>query len=397
MDKWFSKTSVIRILAIGIAILLWAIVRLNNQSGTISSPDSIERVPIHIAYDETKYSINFEPALTDVELKGKPADLMKVKMSPYKVIADAMNLGVGKHTVRLTAVDFPEGVDLVFHPENVTVQLEKFKVKDFPVHINVTGKPAVGFDVGVPVLKPSRIKLTGSAEQLKQVDQIKVDIDIQDASATLEQTVDIQVLDADGHLLSFPSEQQTVSVTVPVTRNVKVVPLNVPIGKLPPSGYAISKLVIKPNQVSIYGAKDVLNQISMYKTNELNLEQFTSDQDLEVSIPVVDRVSEISPTTVNVSLHIVPSVAKRMKTVPIQLIGLAEGLKAEIKGNPDGVIDLDVEGAEEILGRISNNQVKLIANVEGLTAGEHMVPVQVQLPEWIRTTQSISDITITIK
>jgi YbbR domain-containing protein len=394
MDKWFSKTYVIQIVAVAIAILLWTIVRLNNDAGTMTSPDMLERVPIQLRFDDSKFSAIYEPQYADVQLRGKSADLLKVRMSTYQIVADASRLSAGKHTITLTGLDFPAGIDVMIEPATIRVQLEKLRSKEFPVQVNVSGKPAEGFDYGAAQVKPSRVRVLGSAEQLKLIHSIQVDVDLQASSQNLSEQAEVQVLDQQGKLLSLSADPATVLVTVPIIRHVKVVPIKFQVDALPPSGYALSAITVAPKQVSIYGAKEKLRAIEQYDAIPLNLENYTSSQKLDISVPIIDDVAGVEPELIKVDLTIVPSETRKIRNVPIQFKGIEEGLQVALEQGGEAQMDLMIEGAPAVLNRLTGSQIRLQVNLAGFAAGNHQVPVEVVLPEWVRVAETISPMNI---
>lgn len=396
MDKWFNKTYIVQIISVAIAILLWAIVRLNNDAGMLTSPDSLEQVPIQLRYDDTKFSARFEPSDVNLELRGKSADLLKIRMSSYQIVADASRLTAGKHTVKLTALDFPSGIDVQISPVSATVYLEKLKVKDFPVQVRVNGSPAEGFDHGVPAVKPSRVRVSGTVEQIAQIDRITADVDLQGAAQNVADQAEVKVYDKNGKLMSLPIDPQQVMVTVPVVRHVKVLPVKIVADELPPPGYALNEITVSPKQIAVYAAKDVLKQLEVFDAIRINLESVTSSQRLDLSVPTVERISAVEPGMVKADVSIVPSETRKLRNVTINWTGLPEGWKVSPVNGTKDVMDLIVEGAPAVLNRVTAGQVTVTADLSKFAPGIHQVQPTVRLPEWVRLKMDLPTLEVVV-
>ncbi|UUZ91764.1 hypothetical protein LJK87_40660 [Paenibacillus sp. P25] len=104
MDQWLRNTNVVRVIALVIGILLWAVVRMDG--GTISSTttsgmkeEKIWNVAVTPKYDTDHFFVEqIDPAQVTVTISGRDSTVKKVMAAAnYSVELDLTNVGKGEY------------------------------------------------------------------------------------------------------------------------------------------------------------------------------------------------------------------------------------------------------------------------------------------------------------
>ncbi len=154
-----------RILAIALALFLWAYVRVQHDMPDVQR--DIQNVPVQL---EGKPPAGLAPQLRDedrtitVQIKG-PADRVNgVVIDDVKAKVDCTSIN-DEGTARLRVKVFlPNGVHLAQPPQDVTVITRKLAQKKFPVIISFLPSPSTGSTIGEYLIDPSTVTVEGPAE-----------------------------------------------------------------------------------------------------------------------------------------------------------------------------------------------------------------------------------------
>jgi YbbR domain-containing protein len=185
MDQWLRNTNVVKIVALIIGILLWAVVRMDGGSmtGTTSNAfkeEKIWNVAVTPKYDSDQYFVEvIDPAQVTVSISGRDSVLFKVRnTATYSIEVDLTNVGKGEHTLPLNPVGFPSNVTVKLSPSTVRVVVDEKKNKSMPVTVNVTGIPAVGMKAGTPIVKPKQVTVSVPSGTYDKVDTVRADVNV---------------------------------------------------------------------------------------------------------------------------------------------------------------------------------------------------------------------------
>lgn len=133
----------------------------------------------------------------EVRIQGSAADVEKLSGQSLSYAPDLSGLSVGVQTLPVLKerIPLPAGVSMIgVKPESLTLRVEKEIVKEVPVEIVLTGKPALGYGITGFVSRPLSAVLRGPESHLGQ--RIKIPtkpIDITGLSETFrkETTLDL--------------------------------------------------------------------------------------------------------------------------------------------------------------------------------------------------------------
>ena len=193
MDKWLNHPTALKIMALGIGILMWAVVHWdsngsNGQVASLIETKKITAIVQPVGLDDGNYILHsLEPKTVTLTVGGTRNDLNRAKSEDFTVEVDLRGVGAGEHMLALTAPDLPRGIDLTsIAPSQAKVVIEALATKEFEVEIETQGNPAQGYKAGTPIVKPSnRAHVTLPENTLAKVAKVAGVISVEGKSATI--------------------------------------------------------------------------------------------------------------------------------------------------------------------------------------------------------------------
>ncbi|KWX80304.1 hypothetical protein AMQ84_04095 [Paenibacillus riograndensis] len=406
MDKWMKNNNFNKILALALAIILWTIVHVDTAptSQTTVNKESkiIENVKIEVkGFDEDKYVITSQDAVSvRLEVLGKKSDLTYKFSDAYKVWIDLSNIQPGDTTLPLH-YSLPSGVTLQdINPNEVNVRVELRNTKSFPVSIVTKGKPAAGYQVGAPVIDPAEAQVTLASSELSKVSKVQGTIELDGESDTIkDKKLKLYAVDSSGNeIKDAVIEPSAVTVDLPVTMPFKSLPLDISFTGQLPGALALSRVLPEQDTVTVYGTEESLAGLSSYEAT-LNLSAIDSagTKELKLELPAPEGTVKIEPAVLNVSVVTSEVAEKTIDNIPIKLEGVDNGLSARITDPASKAVTLTVSGAPALLNQLDKNNISVVADVVGLTAGNHAVTLHVSLPRFIALANASQRLTATVE
>ncbi|WP_156922333.1 YbbR-like domain-containing protein [Cohnella thermotolerans] len=405
MDKWLSHPTAMKLIALVLGIILWAVVHFDDTQPSATVPSTLETKTINSlrvqAYglNERSYVLeSVEPQSVKLVVRGTRSDLLKASTDDYSVRVDLSTVTEGEHTLKLQA-ELPRGVDLVsMTPDSVKVTVEELQTKEFEVEIATKGTPAQGYKAGIPVLRPSnRVHVTLPSGELAKVERVGGTVSVEGASKTIKsKSVRLAAYDADGNVIEGAVlDPAVLEVDVPITNPYKTVPLQFKLLGHMPAGLSIAYFKPDAEKVTIYGPQDVLDKIEFVEA-DLQLNNLTKSGRVSIKLQGLDSVTEYSPATVNVDIEVVLSQTRSIQGLPVTIEGLGEGLHAKITDPSTEKVDITVQGAPAMLDTLKPGDVDVVADLSGRGPGVYTVPIVVNSPRFIDQVGGNKTITVEI-
>ncbi|TVY08488.1 CdaR family protein [Paenibacillus cremeus] len=392
MDQWLRNTNVVKVVALIIGILLWAVVRMDggSLSGSTTSgtkEEKIWNVSVTPKYDTDQYYVELiDPAQVTVSISGRDSVLKKVMNSAtYSIELDLTKVGKGDHVLPLNPVGFPSNVVVKVSPPSVRVVVDEKKNKSMPVTVNVTGIPAVGMKAGQPIIKPMQVTVAVPSGSYDAVESVRADVNVEKAQSAVSSKVKLVAYDKNGK----PMEMATISpavvdVEVPITSPFTMVPLQLKLVGEPPRGFAVASIRQSTDKVTVYGPQNVLDRLEFYEGPQVSLSDLKDSKDFTLAIPLLKDVKQLDPDKVTVSVSIVPSVTKTLEAIPLSIIGQNDGFDTKVVLPESGQMNLTVEGAPALIEKLKPQDVQAIVDVSNLPPGKHEVAVTWNLPTFVK-------------
>lgn len=396
MDKWLQNNNVIKLVALGLSVMLWLIV--NDEGNPFQNQEAdniISNIPLEVRYDEDQFEIRQIPDTVDLYLRGHVPSMKRVTPTRFEAYVDLRNKGVGTHkNIPVKVKGIPGGVEAEVRPEAVEVTLEAKRSRMVPVEVEVIGTPKTGYKAGKPVVEPAKVEVRGSRSALDRVKAVKAVINAEDATETISRSVPLQVYGEDGAFSGVEVKPKDVDVEIPVARPSKKLPLSVEFSGHPPQGTAVESVKLEPDRVKVYGVKDYLAELKAYPGPVLDLSGMSRDRKVMMEIPVGGGAVKVEPEQVSLQIKVAKGKEKTLRKIPVKVKGVKEETQVEIVDS--NRIDLKLFGAPSRLKDLKATDVKASVDLSDQTPGEHEIPVEVDLPDFIQLADGQSP-TVTVR
>lgn len=393
MDSLYDNPWFIKVVAFFVAVMLFAIVNIdlgNNQPGGLpmitDTSYTLEKVPLIVYYSEDQYAITEITEYVQVNLRGPQSVITYMKITPptYEIFLDLRNLEAGTHNINVQHEGFPKELATVnIVPQSVKVTIEEKKTVSLPIEIDFINKEGVKADytIGIPIVNPVNVEITAAESIIEQVAFAKGFVDLKGVTETVEKSIPIKVYDQQGNELDIDVNPTIVDVKIPVTGPNKEVTLKLKrVGELP-EGLSIHTIYTEPKDVTIYGPREVIDEIEFIEGVEIDLTKITENTILEVDVPVPKGVEEVSPAIVKVVVEVAIEEAVEFEDIAVEIIGLSERMNLSFLRPEEEVMTVTAKGSPSTIERLKINDIKMYIDVNQLSIGEHTVPVQINGPQ----------------
>lgn len=298
------------ILAIALALFLWAYVRISHQTPEVTR--IMRNVPVRpegkIA-SGLAYRLFDESRTVDLQLKGVAERVNNLSRDDMMAYIDVSTLTRSQTAILKPRVPLPHGVRLVNAPK-VTLQVFPSRLQSYPVTISYIAQPPPGTTVGEYTTEPSTVTVEGSREALQRVRYVVVRLNPNQLSAAehdyIPLAIDTEGKEVDGvHALTPTVKVSMASLTgQQTTRQVAV---GQPALRNQPRGYTVRVVRIRPEQVTVSGERAQLDLLPAYITTEpIDVHGVHHDTTVTVRLRIPSGVTVVDDPTVRVDLEAQP-------------------------------------------------------------------------------------------
>ncbi|KKM11705.1 hypothetical protein SY88_07220 [Clostridiales bacterium PH28_bin88] len=305
MWRWFRANLGYRILSILLALGLWMYV-VEDQNPIV---EQVLSVPLETRALPGGLVISDRPATVKVRLEGRQGQVQDLSSRDVRAFVELNDARTGENVVPVQAT-VPKGVDIVsISPERVTVSVDKVTEKQVPVTVTVDGKPASGYRLLDPVLKPSQVIVTGPHKSLDQIDRAFVEVTVEGVKENYLEKLPLRVGSGkeDNKALEWVNvKPDTVEVFIPVVQElpVKQVPVQVDVQGTPADGYRVAGVTFEPRTVKVSGPQEVLDTLESLTTKPVDVNGATADVvgETELVLPAGVNAGTLPPVKVVIQI-----------------------------------------------------------------------------------------------
>ncbi|TCS93208.1 CdaR family protein [Hazenella coriacea] len=386
MNKWLENDTVLRLISVGIAIVMWlTVTEASFPDPTDTLADTrIKNVQIYPKYDRERFELIQMTNGIELTLSGDKYALEHLPSS-YRVYVDLTKLGSGKHDqIPVKVEGLPYGVRYKVIPETINVELEEKLQREMPVEVNLVGKVPDGYKVSPPIPNPSKVLVRGIESRLDQVKTVKATINLDETTTSIKKKVKLQVYGENGPLPKVQIFPEVAEVDIAINSPYKRVPLQIDVSKNPPTGYAIESIKPSTDQVTVYGTQSYIDALEYYVGPSLDLSNVVTDRTFQIPVPIRGEATKVEPKQVEIYVKMVPASIKKVDRVPIQITGVGQGLDAVILSPSNGQLNVSLSGAPNQLVQIGTSDIQAYVDVSNLPAGKHQVPIRFRMPSFIQ-------------
>ena len=404
----------LKLASVAIAFLIWLVV------GNINDP-IIQKVYSNVKVNITNGSY--------IESRGMTYRLD----SNYQTVSVTLRGNSSKVTKRnddiVVEADLTQIVDMDFIPvmvpvtvkckdisaENITVspitipiEIEERETKDFMIAVNYGDSvPGAGYEVGKIYANPEKISVSGPESIIDKIDRVVANVSVEGMTVNSSKKANLIIYDKNQEIMSdkemqyltFDIGDSKVDVYVELWSTVSGVTFTCDPKGTPANGYAVSKIVTTPSEISLAGTEEALETLKK-NGNQIEIPSRLVDignarETVECKIDLAEILPSGTKTVSNqaesiiVEVGILPLGSKQISlpTQNIQALNLTGELQTVFT---DTALTVTVRGKEEDLKNVTAASIKASIDCSGLDEGTYNLPVTITLPNNITLLSEIT-------
>lgn len=302
----------------------------------------------------------------------------------FAIFVDLKGRSEGEHEVKITAtMERPDVTIQRVEPSVATVKLEGVASKMVGVRVKVEGEAAESFRVGEPILEFTEVAVKGAASRVNEVSEAVVTVTLSgEEEGDVLKTWPMEAVNAMGEVVGgIGLASERVAVTVPLERikTSKTVGVRVNVvGAEENENYYISRITTDPMYVEVVGAPDVLENIDVVETEEVDVGELERDvtRPVEWVLPEGVEMGETVPRVAVVLVEVASRESVKEFLVEVQV---EEGWKV----TPQNV-KVSVGGALEDLEEVGDREMNVVIGEEVKEGEVELAAEMIKVPEGLR-------------
>ena len=384
MIGWFRHNgrSLLWALVLSIAVWIAAVTAADpDEQRLYDKPVSIEIV----GQDSGLVIFGETPKEIEVTLRAPRSvwDRLEGQESPIRAVVDLSGMSAGEHVVRVQVQVSEQPARVVSAtPVTFTVTLEPLVSRVFPVDLTLNGQPAIGYQAGESNLEPLEVLVSGAESLVEQVKRVRVVVNLTGTRESVNQSLDVQLLDGNNQILRGLSVNPTsVVVNIPVSQQggYRDVAVKVIVQGQVANGYLLTRLSVFPPIVTVYSTDPALvNALpGVVETQPLELRGASEEISTRLALNLPEGVSVVGEQNVQVQVGIAPIQSNlTLSRIKIEIVGLPEGLAAQVS---PAEVDVILSGPAPLLDTLLLQDIRVIVDVTGLAAGTYQLTPRIEI------------------
>ena len=398
------------------AVVFWSI--LVASDGTLTREKTFQNVAVSVTGESTLKSRGYivmddlDSLISGVKLTVEvtQSNYSRVSGTSYNPHIDLTQVtGEGENVLNVAFSSQLYGPVVSCEPSSVRVNVERYITRRVPVVLETSGG-LPGYYLDSAKTDPTMLSVSGPQSLVSQVARAVASIDVSLLSGERRSdrnSVQIRLQDAAGNTVESDlieiTNQTVLTDTVVVETELvpmREVPLEVEslVTGEPAEGYELLEVTASQESLLIAAADEVLDAITVLTTDQpLSIEGATQDVTGTVRLRRPTGIENTVPYDVTVTARIGEMTAQRtLRQVQVEVDGLDDSLRATLSREKQTV---QLTGPYTFINGLSQSDVRLFVDVNGLGEGTHVVPVQISIDNAPEFTCALSspEITVTIR
>lgn len=383
MQNFFRNLRTL-ILALILASAVWV------SAVTQSDPDEIrtypQPVPLElIGQDPGMVIVGTLPEQVSINLRAPRSVWEELNNSnkPIRAILDLSGITAGEHQLKVQTQIAIRPVQVIsVTPQTLNINLQPLASKSLPIQVSLRGEPAIGYLAGEATLEKKEAVLSGPQEQVEKVAHIMVDLSIAGMRQDISTVLSLRPQDAEGKIVSgLTISPENITVSLPITQQggYRDIAVKVAVRGQQAGGYRVTNISVFPPVITVFSSNPLLvNDLPGYvETEPLNLNGESEDVDTRLKLNLPADISVVGEQTVQVQVGIAAIEGSlSLNGIPVNITGLAEGLKANIS---PALVDVILTGPLPMLDKLTPNDIQFLVDLSGMTGGTHQAVPQSQI------------------
>jgi YbbR domain-containing protein len=383
--KHLSGNLSLRVFSVVLAFMLWMAV-INTENPVTTRTFSNMEVTIVNADVLNNLNQTYQIASGDkisFSIRGKKTIVDKLKRTDFEVTADLSELSnVNAAPIKITAKKYADDIEIIYgNDKTMTLEIEDLQQIQVPVTAETTGDPADGYSVGTKTTNPNLVSIKGPVSIVKNIKQIKVEVDVSGASKEITAKVTPVCCDADGKEIDksrITLDVSKIKVKIAIWKTKKLT-LEVKTTGKPADGYTLGTIDYEPKYVYVTGKDEQLSSVSTLELPSIDISNKKSAVEKTIDLSTISLPDGITLVQSDASIMIkvnIDKVQEKDMTIAsgdIQLLNQPDGYSVEFE---DKGLTLHLTGLSSALSKVDVTSLNPRINLKSLGAGRHEVAVQ---------------------
>ena len=404
----------LKLASVAIAFLIWLVV------GNINDPiiqKVYSNVKVNItngSYIESRgmtYRLDSNYQTVSVTLRGNSSKVTK-RNDDIVVEADLTQIVDMDSTPVMVPVTVKckdiSAENITVSPITIPIEIEERETKDFMIAVNYGDSvPGAGYEVGKIYANPEKISVSGPESIIDKIDRVVANVSVEGMTVNSSKKANLIIYDKNQEIMSdkemqyltFDIGDSKVDVYVELWSTVSGVTFTCDPKGTPANGYAVSKIVTTPSEISLAGTEEALETLKK-NGNQIEIPSRLVDignarETVECKIDLAEILPSGTKTVSNqaesiiVEVGILPLGSKQISlpTQNIQALNLTGELQTVFT---DTALNVTVRGKEEDLKNVTAASLKASIDCSGLDEGTYNLPVTITLPNNITLLSEIT-------
>ncbi|HXW85319.1 MAG TPA: CdaR family protein [Candidatus Binataceae bacterium] len=184
-----GRNNGLRLISIAIAIALWVFVNASNRG-------FVENFLVQVSYRALPRGLvimNQPPEFVQVDVQGSRTLLSLIQPERLTLRLEIANIGTGPSDIKINPASFnvPRGTVVTrVTPPDIILDIDRIVSREVPVHLNLDGQVATGYEMGVAQVDPASIGVTGPSRYVLPLDRLETaPFDLKDLAADTDRQV----------------------------------------------------------------------------------------------------------------------------------------------------------------------------------------------------------------
>ena len=370
--------------ALALALAVWV------AAVTSSDPDEVRVYPtpvnIEIVGQASGLIITGDvPHQVQITLRAPRSvwDQLIAKPDNVRAVLDLSGLKQGKYQLNLQVQVDERPVRIVqVSPDSIPLTLETLVTQTFPLNIDVTGQPAVGYLAGNPTADVGQVVVTGAQSLVSRVKRVSVLVNLNGTREGISSSASIIAYDETNQAVTAINLQpETAHVTLPISQEsgFRDMAVKVVVHGQVANGYRLDNISVFPPVVTVYSSDPALISAlpGVVETQPLDLQNMNNDINTQLGLNLPSGVSVIGDP--NVSIQAAISAIESSLTLSnekVEVTGLSSDMSAQIS---PAAVDVIISGPLPLLDTLTHQDVLITVDAKGLSEGAHQLTPTVQI------------------
>jgi YbbR domain-containing protein len=383
-NKMFLNNILWFIASFVLAFVVWVLA--STQADPVTEQRFRTRIPVSMELDSGLVVVDQQTNNVWVTVRAQSSVHENLTAEDIIVKADLRGYGSGTHTIELETELARRGVADT-QPRQITVTLEEIQVQQVQVVVNIPSDQDVppSFTRQQAVLSESQVVVRGVASRVQRVVAAQATLDLRERRDSFRTDARLVAVDADGEIVpDVTVEPTSVEVSIEIrqrddVREVSVFP-RIDSNSLA-DGYTLASISYQPQTVFLIGDRNELANITTPLETEL-IDLAGRTAPFEIVVPIVFPDGKEVPTLGEPNLTVLLEIraqttTRQFENIPLEIVGLGNGaLQAETALTSVVVL---ITGSAPIVREIEAEDISVILDLNGLSAGTHEITPRVRV------------------